>query len=175
MSWHRIHLCTGILERREHILLVANRYPNQAQALWNLPGGRQESPETVEAAVIREFAEETALVVRVTRLAYVAESFDRATGTHFTNFAFHVEGSGEPHVPPGDAHAVACQWVGRAKLAQRLVVGVVREPLLAYLADPGRQYFGYADAGISIEFADADGGRAAPPSVAATPEFGLGP
>jgi ADP-ribose pyrophosphatase YjhB (NUDIX family) len=154
MNWRRVHLCTGILERWERILLVANRYPNQPTVLWNLPGGRQESPETVEAAVVREFAEETTLAVRVTRLAYIAESFDRATATQFTNFAFHVEGPGEPRVPPDDAHAVACEWVERCELARRLVVGVVREPLLAYLADPGRQYFGYADAGISIEFAD---------------------
>jgi ADP-ribose pyrophosphatase YjhB (NUDIX family) len=160
MSWRRIHLCTGILARGEKILLVASRYPNQRRPLWNLPGGRQESPETVEAAVIREFAEETALAVRVTGLAYVAESFDHATGTQFTNFAFNVEGTGEPHLPPGDAHAVACEWVERTELAERLAVTVVREPLLTYLADPHRQYFGYADAGISIEFVD-EGPRAA--------------
>ncbi len=147
-------MCTGILERRARILLVANRYPNQPDVLWNLPGGRQESPETVAAAVVREFAEETTLDVRVTRLAYVAESFDRVTGTQFTNFAFHVEASGEPRVPSADAHAVACDWVPLADLAQRLTVGVVREPLMAYLADSRQQYFGYADAGITIEFAD---------------------
>jgi A/G-specific adenine glycosylase len=154
MVWHRVHLCTGILERDRRILLVASRYPNVAHDLWNLPGGRQESPETVEAAVVREFSEETALDVRVTRLAYVAESFDHATATQFTNFAFHVEGSGEPRAPLADAHAVSCAWVPIEELPRRLVVGVVREPLLAYLADPHRQYFGYADAGITIEFAD---------------------
>jgi ADP-ribose pyrophosphatase YjhB (NUDIX family) len=156
MNWRRVHLCTGILERRQRILLVASRYPNITAALWNLPGGRQQPPETVDAAVVREFAEETTLDVRVLRLAYVAESFDRATATQFTNFAFHVEGSGEPRVPPGDAHARNCAWVPRTELAERLVVGVVREPLVAYLADPRRQYFGYADAGITIEFADEE-------------------
>lgn len=155
MCPRRIHLCTGILERAERILLVASRYPNLAGPLWNLPGGRQESPETVAAAVVREFAEETTLDVRVTKLAYVAESFDAATATQFTNFAFHVEGDrGEPRVPDEDAHAVACAWIARSELAQRLTVAVVREPLMAYLADPRNQYFGYADAGITIEFAD---------------------
>ena len=154
MSWRRVHLCTGILERDRHVLLVASRYPNLTQPLWNLPGGRQEPPETVEAAVVREFAEETNLAVRVTRLAYVAESFDRTSWTQFTNFAFHVEGGGDAAVPAGDAHAVACEWVPVALLAARLTVGVVREPLLGYLADHSRQYFGFADAGITIEFAD---------------------
>jgi len=154
MPWKRVHLCTGILERAGCVLLVANRYPNLTEPLWNLPGGRQEPPETVAAAVVREFAEETTLDVRVRQLAYVAESFDRTTATHFTNFAFVVDGDGEPHVPAGDLHAVDCAWVPLADLSARLTVGVVRDPLVTFLADRGRQYFGYADAGITIEFAD---------------------
>jgi ADP-ribose pyrophosphatase YjhB (NUDIX family) len=154
MQWRRVHLCTGILERDDHLLLVANRYPNLTEPLWNLPGGRQEPTETVAAAVVREFAEETSLAVQIVRFAYVAESFDHVTATHFTNFAFHVDGDGTPRVPAGDAHVVACAWVARADLAARLAVGVVREPLLSYLADMRQQYFGYADSGITIAFAD---------------------
>jgi 8-oxo-dGTP diphosphatase len=154
MRWRRVHLCTGILERDGHILLVASRYRNLAEPVWNLPGGRQEKRETVAAAVVREFAEETLLAVRIVRFAYVAESFDPATATHFTNFAFRVESSGEPGAPSADDHVVAWAWVPRAELGARLAVGVVREPLVSYLADPQRQYFGYADAGITIEFAD---------------------
>lgn len=154
MSWQRVHLCTGILERNGSILLVASRYPNHAEPLWNLPGGRQEAPESCIAAVAREFLEETSLVVDVGGLAYVAESFDRTTRTQFTNVAFTVRASGEPHVPPGDAHAVACAWVARESLAEYLRVAVVREPLLAHVADPTRRFFSYADAGITIEFAD---------------------
>ncbi len=154
MTWRRIHLGTGILEREGRILLVASRYPNIAGDLWNLPGGRQEPPESVAGAVVREFLEETTLAAHVTRLAYVAESFDRTTHTHFTNFAFHVEAIGEPRVPPDDVHAVSCAWVRIDDLARQLTVHVVREPLVTYLADPRRQYFGYADSGITIEFAD---------------------
>jgi len=154
MEWRRIHLCTGILERDGAILLVASRYPNHPEALWNLPGGRQEPLELVAAAVVREFREETQLDVVVGGLAYVAESFDAATSTQFTNFAFYVSGAGEPHVPAGDLHAVACAWVPRAELARRLSVGVVREPLVAHLADPTRRYFGFRDAGVTIEFFD---------------------
>jgi ADP-ribose pyrophosphatase YjhB (NUDIX family) len=153
MTWQRVHLCTGILERAGRILLVANRYPNIPEPLWNLPGGRQESPETAAAAVVREFAEETGLAVRIDGLAYVAESFDHVTQTQFTNVAFHVDGAGEPNVPHDDAHVVGCAWVARAGVRARVTVAVVREPLLGYLADPSRRYFGYADAGITIEFA----------------------
>jgi ADP-ribose pyrophosphatase YjhB (NUDIX family) len=153
-TWKRIHLATGILERDGRILLVASRYPNHAQPLWNLPGGRQESPESLTAAVAREFLEETSLVITVRDLAYIAESFDHGTSTHFTNFAFHVTASGEPHVPPGDAHALECGWFTRDELAHKLVVAVVREPLLTHLVSGSRHYFGYDDPGITIEFAD---------------------
>jgi len=136
------------------MLLVANAYPNQPELLWNLPGGRQEGRETCAQAVVRELREETGLDARVTGLAYVAESFDPATATQFTAFCFTIEAAGEPRVPPGDAHVRACRWVARVDLAVALAVRVVREPLLAYLADPAQRYFGYLDAGITIAFAD---------------------
>ena len=136
------------------MLLVANAYPNQPELLWNLPGGRQEGRETCAQAVVRELREETGLDARVTGLAYVAESFDPATATQFTAFCFTIEAAGEPRVPPGDAHVRACRWVARVDLAVALAVRVVREPLLAYLADPAQRYFGSLDAGITIAFAD---------------------
>jgi ADP-ribose pyrophosphatase YjhB (NUDIX family) len=150
----RIHLCTGILERDGRILLVASRYPNHPEPLWNLPGGRQESYELLEDALRREFDEEVRLAIEIERVAYVAESFDRSTATQFTNVAFVVRADGEPQVPPGDAHAVACAWVPRAEVTTRLVVEVVRLPLLQYLAGERRGYYGFADAGITIEFSD---------------------
>jgi ADP-ribose pyrophosphatase YjhB (NUDIX family) len=155
MAWQRIHLCTGLLERDGRILVVANRYPNLPQLLWGLPGGRQESQETADRTVIREFAEETGLTVRVAGLAYVAESFDASTQTQFTAFCFRVAGDGEPRLPHDDLHVRDWRWVNPAELATLLSVRVVREPLLAYLADRQPRYFGFAEAGITIAFADA--------------------
>jgi hypothetical protein len=87
-------------------------------------------------------------------LRYASESYDHVANVHFLSVAFEVRSSGEPHVPPGDAHAVRCAWIRRDDLAATLQVAVVREPLLAHLADPDRRYFGFADAGITISFAD---------------------
>ncbi len=84
-----IHLATGIALREEHLLLVASRYPNQPQPLWNLPGGRQQPGELLEETVVREFAEETGLDVAVRELAYVSESYDGEQ--HFLNATFLVE------------------------------------------------------------------------------------
>jgi ADP-ribose pyrophosphatase YjhB (NUDIX family) len=155
MAWQRIHLCTGLLERDGRILVVANRYPNQPRLLWNLPGGRAEPAETADRTVIREFAEETGLTVRVNGLAYVAESFDSSTQTQFTAFCFRVAGDGEPVLPLDDPHVRDCRWVELHELPELLEVRVVREPLLAYLADRQPRYFGFAEAGITIAFADA--------------------
>ncbi len=153
-TWQRVHLCTGLLIRDDRILLVASRYKNHEQPVWNLPGGRQEADESIARALQREFLEETGLAVSVGPLRYVSESFDRTRMTHFTNFAFAADATGEPHVPPGDRHVVDCAWVRTADVAGRLTVRVVREPLCAVLGGSTQTYFGYADAGVTIEFND---------------------
>jgi ADP-ribose pyrophosphatase YjhB (NUDIX family) len=154
----RVHLCTGILEREGRILLVASRYPNHPEALWNLPGGRQEPYELLEDALRREFDEEVSLGISIQKVAYVAESFDHSTGTQFTNVAFIVTSDGEPKLRAADLHAVAFDWVARGELGDRLVVPVVRLPLLGFLRGEGRGYYGFADAGITIRFYDEEPG-----------------
>ncbi|MBV9973549.1 MAG: NUDIX domain-containing protein [Candidatus Eremiobacteraeota bacterium] len=134
------------------MLLVASAYPNHEQPLWNLPGGRQGQGELLTSALRREFSEETRLDISVGELLYVSESYDG--DTHFMNATFSVTSDGKAHLPEQDAHIVAVEWVPIVDLAQRLTVRVVREPLLAYLNGDARRYFGYAEAGISIVFAD---------------------
>ncbi len=102
----------------------------------------------------REFREEVGLEVEVGSLRYASESYDPIANVHFLSIAFDVRSPGEPHVPPGDAHAVRCAWVRHGDLAATLQAAVVREPLVAHLANPDRRYFGFADAGITISFAD---------------------
>ncbi|MBD5654621.1 MAG: NUDIX hydrolase, partial [Candidatus Eremiobacteraeota bacterium] len=105
-------------------------------------------------ALRREFDEETGLAIEVGDLRYVSESYDRSTATHFLSVAFDVKAQGEPRTPLDDAHVVGLAWASRDGLAEYLAVRVVREPLLAHLGDGERRYFAFADAGVSIEFAD---------------------
>src|SRR5579872_1003425 len=150
----RIHLCTGILERAGSLLLVASRYRNHPGPLWNLPGGRQEPYELLESALQREFDEEVSLPVEIVNVAYVAESFDRSTETQFTNVAFIVRSNGEPKLREGDLHAVDFAWVPIASVGERLSADVVRVPLLKYLSGDRGGYYGFREAGITIEFND---------------------
>ncbi len=142
------------------MLLVASRYPNHPQPLWSLPGGRQQPGELLEETVVREVFEETGLRVEIGELAYVSESYDGAM--HFLNATFNVmlpfdsaryARSAQDDNSGGGDHIVAVEWVPIDALAERIVVRVVREPLLAYLRGAlPRRYTGYHDAGVTIEW-----------------------
>jgi 8-oxo-dGTP diphosphatase len=151
-----IHLASAIVTREGRLLMVASRYPNQPQPLWNLPGGRQQPGELLTETVVREVSEETNLRVEAIEVAYVSESYDG--NTHFLNVAFVVREAGGAssfdrlRMTQGD-HVVSVEWVPLEEVHERIVVGVVREPLLAYLSGKltGR-YAGFHKAGITIEW-----------------------
>ena len=84
-----VHLATGLAVVDGRVLLVASRYANHAQPLWNLPGGRQQAGELLTETVAREVHEETGLRVRVGSLAYLGESYDGET--HYLSACFLIE------------------------------------------------------------------------------------
>jgi len=142
---------TGLLIRDDRILLVATRYAGRREPLWNLPGGRARTGELLPHALRREFAEETGLAAAVGALRFVAESYDPVGAVHVTSTTFAVEADGAA-VRTADPSIVDLAWVPRAELPARITIAVVREPLLAALADDPRRYFGYADAGVTLRF-----------------------
>jgi ADP-ribose pyrophosphatase YjhB (NUDIX family) len=154
-----IHLAGGIALYDGKLLMVASRYCNQAQPLWNLPGGRQRDGELLFETVQRELREETGLDAAAGELAYVSESYDG--DVHYVNATFVVT-LRDPKAPlraAGDGdHVVAVEWVPLADVRPRVVVEVVREPLVAFLENRlQRRYVGYHDAGITIEWPDDSG------------------
>lgn len=147
-----VHLVHGLLVRNNRVLLVASRYPNHDTPLWNLPGGRTQGSELFSQTLVREFFEETGLNVRVGELLFISESYDGST--HFNSTTFSVQADGDASPEFRDAHVVAVEWVPLDEVEERMTVKVVREPLCSFLRGERRRYYGYAEAGISIEFAD---------------------
>lgn len=90
--------------------------------------------------------------MRVDELLFISESYDGTT--HFSSATFSVHADGDALPNRADAHVVELAWVSIDELAGRLSVHVVRDPLLRFLSGDRRRYYGYAEAGISIEFAD---------------------
>jgi ADP-ribose pyrophosphatase YjhB (NUDIX family) len=59
-----------VLVEDGRILLVKQQVGERG---WSLPGGKAEAGETLEAAIVRELAEETGLAVRADKLLYVCD------------------------------------------------------------------------------------------------------
>ncbi len=68
------------------VLIRRGREPFEGQ--WALPGGFVELGETVEAAAVREVAEETGLAVELARLVGVYSETDRDPRGHNVSVAF---------------------------------------------------------------------------------------
>jgi 8-oxo-dGTP diphosphatase len=68
----RIRVC-GILVENEQLLLVNHRGIGTGGSFWSPPGGGVQFGESLPEALIREFREETGLVVRVGRFMFVNE------------------------------------------------------------------------------------------------------
>lgn len=149
----RIHLATALVRRGNRILLVASRYPNHPQPLWNMPGGRQQPGELLSQTVLRELEEETGMRGDIERLCYISESYDSDVQFSNATFAVHVEGEPRKETREGD-HIVESAWVPIDEIEQIVSVRVVREPLLAYLCGRSSGYAGYPEAGVTIEFPD---------------------
>ena len=145
-----IRIATGVARRGERVLLVGSRYANHPEPLWTLPGGRQERGELASETVVREIQEETGLTAHVVEFAYASESYDGET--HVVNLTFEVDVRGEPHVPESADHVTGAAWLTQAEIEERVKVAVVRDPLVSYLRGEERRYFGFHDAGVTIQW-----------------------
>ena len=75
----------GIWISDDHILLESLA----DQEIWGIPGGGVETGESVEQACIREYLEETGLVVECDKLAIIHENFWDDAGQPIQEYCFY--------------------------------------------------------------------------------------
>jgi ADP-ribose pyrophosphatase YjhB (NUDIX family) len=98
-------------------VLLVLRGTEPGRGLWSIPGGRIETDETAEQAVIREMREETGLEV------VVGDLVGRVTRGHYDIADYACTDVGGA-LQAGD-DAVACRWVSYEELdSLALVDGV---------------------------------------------------
>lgn len=65
LSSSTVHVAVGVVVNRDKQILVARRHDDQHQGgLWEFPGGKVQSDETVQQALKRELLEEVNITVR---------------------------------------------------------------------------------------------------------------
>jgi 8-oxo-dGTP diphosphatase len=115
-------LAVGAVAKAGHALLLVRRGQAPERGRWSLPGGRVEPGELLSAAVERETAEETGLVVRCGALVGWAERIGPTHHFVILDFEVALQGDQVP-VAGGDADEVA--WVPLTALhSMELVSGL---------------------------------------------------
>jgi len=109
----------GVIWRGEEVLLVRQeKYPELGNDFWSIPGGGQETGESVEQALRREVFEETGVEISIGPLILVADVIRRDQNqqvkTHFTVLDFRCEWLSGEASPASDV--VETRWVHRSEL-----------------------------------------------------------
>ena len=104
---------------RDGRVLVARRARGPALGIWTMPGGVVEAGETLIEALVREIAEETAMIVEPVALAghreVVVRDDDQRVSRHFVIMCFATRWiSGEPQLNEELAEA---RWLKPEELA----------------------------------------------------------
>lgn len=102
----------AVVLRGEDVLLVRRANPPDA-GLWGYPGGKVDWGETVEAAALRELAEETGLVARagtvIAQTDAISRGMDGAVQFHYHLVAVACEGAEGTAQAADDA--LEAEWV----------------------------------------------------------------
>jgi len=147
-----VHLAHALVIRDSAVLMVASRYANHVEPIWNLPGGRQQFGELLSETAQRELFEETGLHGVTGELAYVNESYDGSR--HFIAAIFHTTVQADAlRMPSHDDHVTDAAWITVDEVARRNIPPVVSEPLSSYLSGTlQRRYAARHDAGITVRW-----------------------
>jgi A/G-specific adenine glycosylase len=108
------HLIVGaavVVNRKGEILIAQRRNEDMLGGLWEFPGGKQESGETIQECIARELKEELGITVEVGDfLVTVKHAYSHFTMELHTYFAQIKSGRPRP------IECQDCRWVTRTNL-----------------------------------------------------------
>lgn len=84
----RVRVC-GIAVEEDRILLINHSKLNESGSWWSPPGGGVDFGETLEEALLREFKEETGLLIEVQKQLFITEYID--SSLHAVEVFFQVK------------------------------------------------------------------------------------
>ena len=122
-------LAVGAVALVDDRLLMIRRGHGPAAGEWSVPGGRVEADELLEAAVVREMAEETGLDVVVDELLGWVERFHG--DTHYVILDFRVTVLDPDRALHAGDDAAEAAWVPITDLGEYTIV----DGLLDFLRD----------------------------------------
>lgn len=121
MLTHRIS--SGALVLRDTRILLVHHLRPGVHDFWIAPGGGVEGDEELAQAAERETFEETGLIVRALRLAYIDEVFDaRQRVLKFWFLADYVSGTLDTGANPAQGESIVeAGWFGRDSLPEGML------------------------------------------------------
>ncbi|MCP4219092.1 MAG: NUDIX domain-containing protein, partial [bacterium] len=108
-------------DQNETLLLLRKKSPEKG--CWDLPGGRVELGETIEAAILREIKEELGVDVKIIKLLRVTNHILEEENTHWVAPAFlsRIVSQGEPENLEPHSHE-AVQWFPLDALPENITI-----------------------------------------------------
>jgi ADP-ribose pyrophosphatase YjhB (NUDIX family) len=141
------------------VLLARGSDLSAFPGVWSLPGGGVEQGEDPAHAVVREFAEETGLTVRVTAVHTVAADVVRLPRTeadeHTDRIVYDVAADDGPLRDEVDGTTDLVAWAGPAELDDWPLMPFTARILGRQPTDP----LGYDDSYVPVELSPPEPGR----------------